>query len=83
MARLTQKQARLVRDVALKVKAQAAIAFENARRRVGPPRAGHCGLRAHVDHTSITPERATHPASEHVRRGHGHQNGNAKARSHL
>jgi hypothetical protein len=30
-----------------------------ARRRVGPPRAGHFGLRAEVDVTSIGPERAT------------------------
>jgi hypothetical protein len=38
------------------------------RRRVGPERAADFGLRAHVDHTSITPKRATP-----VRRQGAHQ----------
>src|SRR5262249_12132296 len=46
LALLTQRQARSVRDTALKVRAPAAIPFENARRRVGPTRAGELGFGA-------------------------------------
>ena len=37
---------RLDRNRALKATAPAVVPFKNARRRVGPPRAGHIGLRA-------------------------------------
>src|SRR6516225_6895553 len=46
-------QTRLVGTASLRSGAPAAIALKNLRRRVGPPRAGHFGLRAHVNETPL------------------------------
>ena len=52
LTRLSKGQARAVKNAALAASASAVFPSDNQRRRVGPERAGHFGLRAHVDQTA-------------------------------